>query len=114
METITEEEKLTYELQEADYVLLWPFLSPEQIHKEFGERAKSSRTIRRMYQRMGLGNLKNRIRELLLNEQLKWEPSLDLTENINLYMSLLKKGAKEAIEELHKRIKEYEDAVNKI
>ena len=44
----------TYQLNETDYIDLYPILSPTEIHEIFGNRSKSDRSITRLYNRIGL------------------------------------------------------------
>ena len=81
---------MKYELTKLDYVDLAYVMTPEEISDVFIERAKSARTIRRIYKNLNLPSLAEYKRQL-------WEAIV--------LLDATKEEKSKCIEEAHRKIK---------
>lgn len=100
-----------YRLSEVDLFDLYFVMSPEDIAKEFGERAPSSRTIRNIYKRMGMPTLTKAIREAIEEEEVPLVAYRSLSENEKAVRAALKNERSIHVSMVWDRIRAFEDGL---
>ena len=92
----------SYKLQEADYGEVWLLLSPEEISREFQERAYSPRQIRRIYKKEKLFHRDKKKGLIEIKDK-------EAFWNKREFDDALRELKQEAIERMWKRIRRLEE-----
>ena len=106
-------ESLFYSLTDEDYRRLWMVATPKQINLEFGsERAKSARSIYRIYEKYRISGITEHRKDLMAQLQRKAGPTVSEAWLRHRLRREEEEERLKAFAEVWEKIHEYEEHFN--
>lgn len=99
----------TYQLNDTDYIDLYPILSPTEIQEVFGTRSKSDRSITRFYNRIGLPSSREALNSFIEDCYAIADLDVNQDEWLDYLLEQIAQERKNKIDKIWEKIRRIED-----